>query len=269
MEENIKLKEVSVVIPMYNSEDTIKRALLSVINQTYHDYLEIIVVNDGSKDNSVKIVEDFIIENPDADIRLINQENGGVSKARNVGMRNAKGNFIALLDSDDEWVLDKIKCQMEVLKSMPSIDFLGCSRNNEELQILGRKITSLHKANIKELLIKMYPQTSTAIFKTDVYKKIGGYDEKMTHGEDGEFWIRICANSNFYYMPDSLVKTGDGKPSFGHSGLSANLKAMQKGNEIIINKALKQGLISYGFYTLLLLFYKVKYYRRILITKTR
>ncbi|KQT17877.1 hypothetical protein ASG31_03825 [Chryseobacterium sp. Leaf404] len=263
--------KISVIIPVYNASNTVEKSILSVLNQTYQGDLEIIAVNDGSRDNSLAILEklELGLKNSRFSFFIVDQENGGVSKARNAGMRVSTGDFIALLDSDDEWHPEKLEKQIEIFLQGKNVDFLGCGRNNEELRIFGRKITSLHKATVKELLIKMFPQTSTAIFTRDVYMRNGGYNENMTHGEDGEFWIRICANSDFYYLPESLVVTGDGKPSFGHSGLSANLEAMQEGNEYIIKLALKNKLIGHGFYSFLLLFYRIKYYRRIIITQLR
>ncbi|MQI08980.1 glycosyltransferase, partial [Escherichia coli] len=108
--------------------------------------------------------------------------NGGVSKARNTGLRNATGEYIALLDADDEWLTSKLERQFEILKSHNfSIDFLGCARNNEELILYGNLVTKLHKVNPKELLYRMFPQTSTSIFKKKLYDKEGGYNESMTH----------------------------------------------------------------------------------------
>ena len=255
---------------MYNSEDTIITCIDSVLNQTYRGKIEIIVVNDGSKDNSKTIIEEIVKNNnSDIEIQLINKENGGVSSARNQGLALAKGEYIALLDSDDRWLENKLEVQMEILKSNTEIDFIGCARNNEVLEIFGKKIETLHKATVKELLVKMYPQTSTAVFKHKLFQQLGGYNESMTHAEDGNLWIRYCANTNFYYVPDSLVVTGDGKPHFGHSGLSANLEAMHEGNLFILKEAFKErtiGLVSYFFF---FLFYEIKYLRRILLTKTR
>ena len=91
----------------------------------------------------------------------------------------------------------------------------------------------------------------------------------MTHAEDGNLWIRYCANANFFYIPDSLVITGDGKPSFGHSGLSANLTAMHKGNLFILREARNEKILNLFSYCLFWLFYEIKYFRRIILTSKR
>lgn len=255
---------------MYNSENTIKTCIDSVLHQSYKGKVEIIVVNDGSKDNSKAIVEEIIRNNSSVvEIQLINKENGGVSSARNKGLALAKGGFIALLDSDDRWLENKLEVQMEILKKYAEIDFIGCARNNEVLKIFGRKIETLHRATVKELLVKMYPQTSTAVFKKKLFEQFGGYNESMTHAEDGNLWIRYCANANFYYVPDSLVITGDGKPHFGYSGLSANLGAMEKGVGFSLNESLEKKYIGFFEYLLFYVFYKIKYVRRIVISKTQ
>lgn len=258
--------KISVIIPVYNASKTIERTLDSVINQTLKPD-EVILINDGSNDNSLKIIENYTKLNPNNNFIIINKSNGGVSSARNAGLKIASGNLIALLDSDDVWLENKLKIQLNILKDNSEIEFLGCSRNNEKLTILGKKIEKLHKAKVIELLIKMYPQTSTAIFKRELFLKYGGYNENMTHAEDGDLWVRYCANSGFYYTPESLVITGDGKPSFGHSGLSADLKAMFRGNIFIIKEAVEKNLISNVLFIVLYFYYIIKYIRRILITK--
>lgn len=260
--------KISVVIPMFNSEESIERALDSVVNQSFRAY-EIIIINDGSTDGSLAIVENYRKKSPDTVLKIVSQGNSGVSKARNAGMRAASGDYIALLDADDEWLPNKLEMQMNVLEQHGDIDFLGCARNGEVLKIFWKEINSLHKATVRELLIKMYPQTSTAIFKRSLFVQLGGYNEDMTHAEDGHLWITYCAGANFYYMPDSLVITGSGKPSFGHSGLSSNLKAMHNGNKIILRHARKKRLISAPFFFALTIFGTMKYLRRILITNIR
>ena len=271
MEGGVVRMMVSVVIPMYNSEDTIKNAIDSVMNQSTQVSIEIHITNDGSTDGGDQVVRACINEYQHSPIPIYyyEQENKGVSVARNVGLQNAKGTYIAMLDADDVWSATKLARQLEVFKQHPEIDFLGCARNGEATRILGKKIDTLHRVTVKELFIKMYPQTSTAVFKRVLFEQLGGYDEELRYGEDSDFWVRYCAHSNFYYLPESLVYTGNGKPHFGYSGISANLKAMQIGCEKVLKDAKNQGLISSTFYHGVYWYSKLKYLRRILLTKAR
>ncbi|SON51005.1 glycosyltransferase family 2 protein [Vibrio tapetis] len=256
---------ISVVIPMYNASSTISDVLTSVVQQDYDRRIEIIVIDDGSTDSCSNIVNDFIGKN-DFDIKLINKPNGGVSSARNLGIENASYDWIAFLDSDDIWLPSKLRRQVEVVESLSSnVDFIGCARNNESLRIGLRKIKTLHKAVVRELLVKMFPQTSTALIRKSVLQELGGYDTSFTHAEDGELWIRICTKYRFYYLPESLVITGGGKPNFGHSGLSANLQAMSDGGMKILNMAIKRGDVSHLEGAIFRVFYYFKSLRRVII----
>src|ERR1700748_2886881 len=106
------IDKISVIIPMYNAEKTIIRCIRSVLNQTYKANYQIIVANDGSKDDSLNVIKSFVSQNKQHDIEIIDKPNGGAATARNAGLRIAKGEWIALLDSDDEWVPNKIEVQM-------------------------------------------------------------------------------------------------------------------------------------------------------------
>ncbi|MBU3178168.1 glycosyltransferase family 2 protein [Clostridium estertheticum] len=262
--------KISVIIPMYNSEITIISTLDSIKNQTAFDQIdEIIVINDGSIDNSLNLVEKYIEANKKMPIVVIDKLNGGVSSARNAGMKLAKSEWIALLDSDDEWLPKKIEMQMETIKEHPEIEFLGGNIDNKELKILWKKIDYLYKANVKDVCLKMFPQTSAAIFKRYIFEEIGGYDENQSYAEDGNYFFKICANYNYYHLPIQMVYYGGGKPGFGYSGLSANLKKMHEGCIKDIKELKRDLVISSGFYAFLRVFYWAKYVRRIVITKLR
>ncbi|AIQ70697.1 glycosyltransferase family 2 protein [Paenibacillus graminis] len=263
-----KIGKVSVVIPMYNSEATIVRTLNSIMEQTFIEYIEeIIIVNDGSEDNSSRIVKEYRRDHLNLPIILIDKENSGVSAARNTGMRISKGKWIALLDSDDEWLPHKLEIQINTLLKNPEIDFLGGDIDNKGLKILWRQINGLYKAKISDVCLKMFPQTSVAIFKRVIFEQIGGYDENQKYAEDGNYFLKICANYNYYHLPLQLVSFGGGKPQFGYSGLSGNLEKMYEGNIKNIKELKNDNYISVNFYVFLRFFYYAKYIRRILITK--
>jgi len=268
MAREMNIINISVVIPMYNSKDTIINTLNSIKNQTaFEQILEIIVINDGSTDNSLSIVEKFIEDNKIMPIVIVDKPNGRVSAARNTGMNAAKGEWIALLDSDDEWLPKKIEMQIKTIQDNPEIDFLGGDIDERGLKILWKKINGLYKADVKDVCLKMFPQTSVAIFKRGIFKEIGGYDENQSYAEDGNYFLKICAHYNYYHLPIKMVCYGGGKPGFGFSGLSANLKKMYEGNIKNIKELKRDLLISRRFYVFLRLFYWAKYIRRILITK--
>ena len=261
---------ISVVIPMYNAENTILTALNSIKNQTYKCNYQIIIVNDGSKDASKTIVENYIIRNPQMNITLVDQANGGVSKARNEGLRRAKGGYIALLDSDDEWLPKKIEKQMSIFEKNSDIDLLGTNRNNEHFKIfLGFKFNYLTKISSKLLLLKTFLVTPSVIFKKKILDNTGFFDEQQKFAEEGDYWIRICNKNNCYLVNESLVITGGGKPNFGFSGLSSNLWQMEKGELKNMKTALNLKIINIFEYFFLVIYSIAKFIRRLIIVKLR
>ncbi|MFD2554228.1 glycosyltransferase family 2 protein [Sphingobacterium tabacisoli] len=259
--------KISVVIPMYNSEKAIERALSSVINQTYKGTFEIIVVNDGSTDSSAKVVEDFKIRNPDSVIKLINQENGGVSRARNTGLKNATGDFIALLDSDDAWYEEKIDVQLEIFNNNSEVDFLGASF--EGFGLKNKAIGGLIKIEFKMLLFKNYFQPSTILFRRKVLDNVGWFDETQRYAEEGNYFMRVAKLFNCYFLNRNLIFFGDGKAGFGESGLSANLKEMEKGELKNLKFVYTQGWINTAMYASTVCYSLLKYFRRVIIVKLR
>lgn len=188
---------ISIVIPLYNKESCILKTIQSAINQTYTDY-ELIVVNDGSTDNGAKIVETY----PDTRIRLINKENGGVCSARNRGIQEAKGEYIAMLDADDQWDMKYLEEQVRMIHDFPdaamwSINYAE-TRNGE---IVRRVPTGLpdgyrgyveHYFEMPERVSDLFHPSST-IVKKEVFDKVGLFDERIKYAEDSDLWFRINA----------------------------------------------------------------------------
>lgn len=249
---------------MYNSANTIEKCLSSVINQTYNGEIEILIINDGSQDNSKKIVEKFINEHNNWNIQLINKPNGGVSSARNEGLKLAKGKFIALLDSDDEWLKYKIEKQLSLFEKDSEIGFVGCLINKPK-----KNESVIFHIKLDRLIFKNYFQPSTVIFKKNVYEKIGFFDENQNYAEEGNYFIRIAKHFKCVLLNEQLILYGQGKEGFGVSGLSANLKEMEKGELKNLSFAYKQKYISFFTYLIAVSFSILKYFRRIIILKIR
>ena len=119
-------EKVSIIIPVYNSESTLKRCIESVINQTYKN-IEILIINDGSKDKSLNIMNEY--KNKDERIIVINQKNKGLSGARNTGINNATGDYITFIDSDDYIKPNLVKDTIKIFEEYEC----DVERNNYEL----------------------------------------------------------------------------------------------------------------------------------------
>lgn len=255
---------VSVIVPAYNAESTIRTTLEAILKQSYKN-IEVLVVDDGSKDSTAEIVSVY----EDCRIVLIRKENGGVSSARNFGIKKARGEWIAFCDADDIWDNLKLEKQIHVINNLPDVDFIGCNRNGEKTRVLFHSYNRVRKIVFSDMLIKTFPQTSTVVIRKTVFNDVGVYDENQKYAEDGNLWLRICKKKNCYMMPESLVCTGNGKPNFGYSGLSANLKAMSDGVLKNIKEMYSLHYITAFTKNILIVYEKVKYFRRVFICALR
>ena len=196
---------ISVVIPLYNKEHQIAKTLQSVFAQTYTDY-EIVIVNDGSTDNSVEVVEK--INNPR--IRMINQQNAGVSAARNKGIEEAKGEYIALLDADDEWKPEYLETIAKMIRKYPECDvfttrydFKDEFGNRHDNFINGLKFpyedgvldNYFNIASISDAPL----WTSAVVASKKALCYIGGFPEGVTSGEDLLTWAKLACNFKIAY----------------------------------------------------------------------
>lgn len=258
---------ISVIIPMYNASNTIVDVLNSVKEQTLKCNYEVLVVNDGSKDNSKDIVEQYISENKDFNVILIDKPNGGVSTARNVGLSQSKGDLIAFLDSDDKWFPNKLEKQLNLLNEYPEIDLLGCAFDG--LYLENEPNGKLLKIEINNLIFKNYFQPSTVIMKRKVFEEIGYFDESQKYAEEGNYFIRIANRFHCYFCNRKVINYGDGKSGFGASGLSANLKEMHRGFNKNLKFAYENQLITLRQYILARILESIKYIRRIVIVRMK
>ncbi|VXD23286.1 glycosyltransferase [Planktothrix paucivesiculata] len=191
---------ISVIIPVYNGEKTIKETILSVLNQTFKDW-ELIIINDGSTDSTMEIIAQ--IQN--SRIRVFNCENAGLAKSRNRGIDHAQGEFISFLDSDDLWTTDKLETQFQALKKHPeaAVAYSWTDYIDQSNQFLhsGRHITK-HGNVYSELLVCNFLENgSNALIRKQVFAHVGQFDTSLTAGEDWDMWFRLAAVYPFVGVP--------------------------------------------------------------------
>ncbi len=220
--------EVSVIIPTYNRAHLLDRAVQSVLTQTFRNF-EIIVIDDSSIDNTEQIVAQF---KNDRIHYLRHDTNKGGSAARNTGINHARGNFIAFLDSDDEWLPDKLEKQVRVLKNSPEetgIVYTDYYRENRRVQSDFEK----HDGNIFSLILtKNFVGTvSTVLIKKECFEKAGVFDESLPSCQDWDMWIRIANRYQFKYIAEKLVRH-----YFQATSISSNPQASIDGHKMITMK---------------------------------
>ena len=182
---------ISVVIPLYNKEQSISQTLDSVIRQTYSDF-EIVVVDDGSTDGSADVVNGF----DDKRIRLISKKNGGVSSARNKGILSAKGDYIAFLDGDDIWDETYLETLHNLIEKYPDAALygIGYGRIKDGIKIVNPSGLSEQYMGIIQDVWNHYPGIWTGSSSSSSRAKlmeVGLFDERITYGEDIDMWWRL------------------------------------------------------------------------------
>ena len=192
---------VSVIIPAYNAEAFIAETIQSALDQTYRD-LEIIVVDDGSRDGTVTHVGAFGDR-----VRLHQQPNGGVARARNTGVSLARGEWIAFLDSDDLWLPTKVERQLAC--STAAITFTDRYNIGERggLPKLQSLVTPMLGGDIFEALLGCnFITTSSVMMRRSLFQQLGGFDVTLTGTEDWDLWLRAGAHHDIGFCPEPLVQ---------------------------------------------------------------
>lgn len=200
---------ISVIIPLYNKEAGVATALRSVLAQTYQDF-EIVVVDDGSTDGSDAVVETF----NDPRIRLIRQQNAGVSAARNRGIKEAEGEYVAFLDADDEWMpgfLTEIRALQEAYPNCKAqaTNYIFNS-NGEKSHTILRKIPFDGErgvlSNYFEVASCSHPPvwTSAVCIERELLQEIGGFPVGVKSGEDLLTWARIAVRTQWAYSRNAF-----------------------------------------------------------------
>lgn len=264
--------KVSVVIPSYNREKVIITALNSVLKQTYNDY-EIIVVDDGSLDNTDKVIDEFSKLHSHIDIKYIKQKNGGPSSARNNGIKHSKGQYIAFLDSDDEWEPQKLEKQIRFMEENEDIPITGTNYNiittekKQKYELEPKYV----EADFYKMLFKVFFCMSTIIIKKDVFTNDNiWFKEGKNQGEDLLLFLQILRKYKGIRISEPL--TSRYKMEYGEEGLTSDLGKMLENDfdniRILFNensKSIKK--ISKNVYIYLHFYTYLKHIKRVMVCK--
>ncbi len=194
--------KISVVIPSYNRAHTLGRAIESVMQQTLRAF-ELIVVDDGSTDNTRELVRSR------PGIRYLRQDNQGVSAARNTGIRHATGDWIAFLDSDDEWLLNKLELQNRLIEE--NSGYRLCHGNEIWIRN-GKPLRQLSKHRkqggwiFNQCLPLCVISPSAALIRKDLLEQVQYFDARLPVCEDYDMWLKICAKEPVLYVEEPVLR---------------------------------------------------------------
>lgn len=230
--------KVSVIVPLYNKEPYVRRALDSIAAQTFRDF-EAIVVDDESRDQGPGIVEAF----PDPRFRLIRQKNAGPAGARNRGIAEAKGEFLAFLDADDVWRPRYLERALAVFASAPVQAFTASHGElpDRDLSHVWRKRAlrpgvqtldaALSALSLHYMVAFMSPCTTVA--RAEIVRRYGGFQEGFRYGEDAILWLRVLLNEPVWFEMETLADFDR-----AGSGLSGNLQGPRPVEPFVLDPAL-------------------------------
>lgn len=205
------MPKVSVIIPTYNRANFIGETIQSVLDQTFQDF-EIIVVDDGSTDNTKEIIESFIKKS--GKIKYLYEKNSGTCAApRNVGFYNSTGKYLCFLDSDDLWLPEKLQKQIDFFKNSGNekLGFIDCGTliiNEHGKEIKNNYNFPKYQGNVYKDFLKynFVLSPGSVLIKRSVLENIGLFDENLPSAEDWELWIRISKKYEFASLKEPLFK---------------------------------------------------------------
>jgi glycosyltransferase involved in cell wall biosynthesis len=191
---------ISVIIPVYNGEQTIAETIASLLQQTYSNW-ELIVINDGSSDRTPALVQDILAQHPQIQGGLLSYPQTGACASRNRGAAQAQGKFLAFLDADDLWTADKLALQLQALQSSPHAKIAYSW--TDYIDIGGKFLYpgghATHEGDVyKYLLLGNFLENgSNALICRDAFRQVGGFDESVTGVDEWDLFIRMTQQTEF------------------------------------------------------------------------
>lgn len=226
------MTEVSVVIPAYNAMAYLPETIATVLNQTYTDF-EVIVVNDGSTDNT----QEWVSQIEDSRVKLVSQENRGLAGARNRGIEESQGKYLAFLDADDLWSPTKLAQQFQVLDNHPEIGvvYTWVAYVDEQGKSTGRIVQNQQEGHIWQKLTEsnLVECGSVAMVRRECFDRCGVFDRNLgSFVEDWDMWLRIANYYQFKVVKQPLVSYRQIA-----SSASRNWEEMAKSYQLVVEKA--------------------------------
>jgi len=197
---------VSVIVPVYNRAHLVTETVASILEQTYRN-IEIILINDGSTDDSLNVIQALQQEYPDV-IRIVDQENQGQTIARNRGIKQARGQYIAFLDSDDLWVPDKLEQQIPLFDEGVGLVYGGVEFINECGETTGFDLcdSSVQGKIYPQLLVKNRMTGGSVVVLRAALERVGVFDPEFKAAENWDLWLRICKEYQARLVNKAVVK---------------------------------------------------------------
>lgn len=197
---------VSVIVPVYNRAHLVTETVASILGQTYQN-IEIILINDGSTDDSLKVVQALQQESPDV-IRIIDQENQGQTVARNQGIKHARGKYVAFLDSDDLWVSGKLEWQIPLFDEGVGLVYGGVEFINEHGETTGFDScdSAIQGKIYPHLLVKNRMTGGSVVVLREALDMVGMFDPEFRAAENWDLWLRICKEYEARLVDKPVVK---------------------------------------------------------------
>ncbi|MEH2280296.1 MAG: glycosyltransferase [Nostoc sp.] len=234
MKTSKKSPKISVIIPAYNSQNTIKHTIKSVLNQTFSD-LELIVINDGSQDSTLEVVTQI----QDSRIKVFSYSNAGGNVSRNRGLHRAVGEFISFLDADDLWTPDKLQSQLKALQENVTAkvayswtDYINASG---QFILSGKRINVNENVYEKLLLNNFLENGSNPLICRKALITLGGFDESLNAAQDWDMWLRLASKFNFICVPSVQILY-----RISANSVSSNLVRQEKACLQVLERAYKE-----------------------------
>jgi glycosyltransferase involved in cell wall biosynthesis len=225
---------ISVVIPVYNGELTIRETVESVLNQTFSDF-ELIIINDGSSDSTLDILGEF----EDPRLKIFSYLNSGLAASRNRGILHACGELISFIDADDLWTSNKLESQLNAIRGHPhaAVAYSWTDFVDQRGNLLGYGIHRTVNGSVFSRLLEFFfiGSGSNALIRRSVFDEVGQFDETLTSAEDLDMFLRLAARYQFSAVPEPQILY-----RISENSMSRNVIRQEKETLKVLDRAFAQ-----------------------------